>query len=201
MVRKNNPTQTRKEILEMAALLIHQHGYKGMRVDEVVEKTGLTKGAIYYHFPNKQALGYAVVDDVLRKEFNTFWKQALEKPGNSIEVLAASFENMGKDLEQCDLEVGCPLTNIGSEMSFEDEGFRIRINRVFDDWTDGIVSLLTDGIEKGEVKPDINPKQTAQFIVSSFQGIQCCAKQSKDQSRFDDGVSYLINIIKDLAFK
>lgn len=199
MVRKNNPTQTRNKILEMAAMLIHQHGYKGMRVDEVVEKTGLTKGAIYYHFPNKQALGYAVVDEILREEFNSFWRASLDKPGNAIEVLVASFENMGDDLEQCDLEVGCPLTNIGSEMSFEDEGFRTRINRVFDDWTDGMQALLEKGKEQGEVKSEVDSKKTAQFIVSSFQGIQCCAKQSKDQSRFDDGIAYLTSIIKNLA--
>ena len=52
MVRKNNPEQTRTQILEMACMLIHQHGFKGMRIDEVAEKTELTKGAIYYHFPN-----------------------------------------------------------------------------------------------------------------------------------------------------
>ena len=34
-----------------------------MRLDDVVAATGLTKGALYHHFPNKQALGYAVVDE------------------------------------------------------------------------------------------------------------------------------------------
>ncbi len=199
MVRKNNPTQTRKEILEMAATLIHQHGYKGMRVDEVVEKTGLTKGAIYYHFPNKQALGYAVVDDILGCQFKEFWSESLAQPGNVIDVLAQSFQNMCEGLEQCDLEVGCPLTNIGSEMSFEDEGFRLRIIQIFDDWTDGIEELISKGIESGEVRPDVDAKKTAQFLVASFQGIQCCAKQTKDQSRFDDGIHYLVGIVRNLA--
>lgn len=199
MVRKNNPTQTRKEILEMAATLIHQHGYKGMRIDEVVEQTGLTKGAIYYHFPNKQALGYAVVDDILGNQFKAFWSESLSQPGSVIEVLAKSFENMSDGLEQCDLEVGCPLTNIGSEMSFEDEGFRLRIIQIFDDWTDGIEALILKGIESGEVRQDVDAKKTAQFIVASFQGIQCCAKQTKDQSRFDDGIAYLVGIIRGLA--
>ncbi|MBV1911660.1 MAG: TetR/AcrR family transcriptional regulator [Kangiellaceae bacterium] len=198
MVRKNNPTQTRQLILEMAANLIHQHGYKGMRVDQVVENTGLTKGAIYYHFPNKQALGYAVVDDMLRTEFRSFWQQALALEGNPLEVLANSFVNMTGDVEQCDIEVGCPLTNLGSEMSFEDEGFRTRINQVFDEWIEGIESLLQNGQQQNLVRANIDPKKTARFLVAAFQGIQCSSKYCKDVVRFEDGVEYLAELIANL---
>ena len=79
MVRKKNPEQTRQQILEVTADLLHKHGFKGLRVDEVVEKTGLTKGAIYHHFPNKQALGYAVVDELFHKMFLEHWNELISK--------------------------------------------------------------------------------------------------------------------------
>ncbi|MET1254024.1 TetR family transcriptional regulator C-terminal domain-containing protein [Aliikangiella maris] len=199
MVRKKNPQQTRELILNVAAKLLHRHGYKGLRVDEVVEKTGLTKGALYHHFPNKKELAYAVVDELFYKTFLGHWQELLKSSGDPINVIAESFEFSRKHLSQDELEIGCPLTNLGQEMSHEDEGFRTRINNVFEDWTKLIADLLSKGIQQGNVTPDINPTLTARFLVSSYQGIQCNSKFSKDLNRYHDNVGYLQSIIKNLA--
>ncbi|TQV89822.1 TetR/AcrR family transcriptional regulator [Aliikangiella coralliicola] len=199
MVRKKNPQQTRQQILEVTADLLHRHGYKGLRVDEVVEKTGLTKGAIYHHFPNKQALGYAVVDELLHKVFLEHWNKLLETEATPLEIISLSFECPDGEMSEDNLEIGCPLTNLGQEMSYDDEGFRFRINSVFDNWSNQIADLLRKGIEDGSVKPDVNPIKTARFLVSSFQGIQCNSKCTKDLERYHENVDYLRSIIQTLA--
>ena len=199
MVRKKNPQQTRQHILAVTADLIHKHGYKGLRVDEVVEKTGLTKGAIYHHFPNKQALGYSVVDELFHKEFLNHLNSLKESGDAPLEIIVNSFGPPGEGMCEADLEVGCPLTNLGQEMSYEDEGFRIRINSIFDNWSNMIADLLRQGIEQGSVKADIDPLVTARFLVSSFQGIQCNSKYTKDMQRFFDNLEFLNSVIKDLA--
>lgn len=198
MVRKKNPQQTRQQILEVTADLIHRHGYKGLRVDEVVEKTGLTKGAIYHHFPNKQALGYAVVDELFHKQFIEHLNALKSNGGEPLEIIAASF-NPTESMCEADLEVGCPLTNLGQEMSYEDEGFRIRINSIFDNWSNMVAELIKQGIEEGSIKPSIDPVKTSRFLVSSFQGIQCNSKCAKDVDRFKDNVEFLETVIHGLA--
>ena len=199
MVRKKNPQQTRQQILEVAADLIHKHGYKGLRVDEVVEKTGMTKGAIYHHFPNKQALGYAVVDELLHKIFLQHWNELVALGKSPLDTIIASLENPEGEICQADLEVGCPLTNLGQEMAYEDEGFRERISSVFDNWSNQMAALLKQGIEEGTVKNDIDPLKTARFIVSAFQGIQCSSKSTRDMERYQDNVDYLRTIVRNLA--
>lgn len=199
MVRKKNPEQTRQQILEMAGDLIHQHGFKGMRVDEIAEKTGLTKGAIYHHFPNKQALGYSVVDELFNKMFNQYWDEMLAGDGLPLEVIASSFECMGNTICKSEVEIGCPLINLGSEMSFEDEGFRTRINKVFDEWTSQLEDLLIKGIEQGNIRSDVDAKKTASFLVASFQGIQCSSKYGKNLQGFKNGLEYLSSIVRGLA--
>lgn len=199
MVRKKNPQQTRMQILEVTAHLLHLHGFKGLRIDEVVEKTALTKGAIYHHFPNKKALGYAVVDELLHKIFLEHWQALLEEKGEPLEVIVASFECTGENICESDIEIGCPLTNLGQEMSFEDEGFRTRINSIFDNWINQIASLLKRGIEDGSIKKDTDPQKTARFLVSAFQGIQCNSKNAKDLTLFKDNLDYLQSIVRSLA--
>ena len=199
MVRKKNPTETRQLILETTADLLHKHGYKGLRVDEVVTKTGLTKGAIYHHFSNKQALGYAVIDELLHNMFLGHMQELLEKEGEPLEIIASSFECIGEDIDESDIKMGCPLTNIGQEMSFEDEGFRTRIDNVFQMWIDLIAELLNKGIADGSIKSDTNPEKTARFLVNAFQGIQCNSKYGQDLCRFQVNLEYLQSIIRGLA--
>ena len=201
MVRKKNPEHTRQQILEVTADLIHRHGYKGLRVDEVVEKTGLTKGALYHHFPNKQALGYAVVDELFHKMFIQRWNELKQAGGAPLDIISLSFDCSGENVSQEDLEIGCPMTNLGQEMSFEDEGFRMRINSVFDNWCNQIADLLRQGQNEGTVKQDIDALKMARFLVSSFQGIQCNSKCTKDMDRYHDNVAFLRNIIRDLGVK
>lgn len=54
---------TRREILRAAARVFDAKGYALARMDDVVSETGLTKGAVYFHFKSKAALAHAVVDD------------------------------------------------------------------------------------------------------------------------------------------
>ena len=199
MVRKKNPEQTRQQILGVTADLIHRHGYKGLRVDEVVEKTGLTKGALYHHFPNKQALGYAVVDELFYVMFMQRWQQLRASGEPPLTIISQSFTNPDGDVCQHDLEVGCPLTNLGLEMSYEDEGFRERINKIFEYWAQQIAELLSQGIGQGNVKKDIDPLKTGRFLVSAFQGIQCNSKCSKDLELFHDNIAFLQSLIDQLA--
>ena len=199
MVGKKNPTETRQIILETTAELLHQHGYKGLRVDDVVAKTGLTKGALYHHFSNKQALAYAVIDELLHNMFLGHMQELLEKEGAPLEIIVSSFECMGEDIDESDIEMGCPLTNLGQEMSFEDEGFRTRINNVFELWINLIAKLINDGITQGSIKAETHPEKAARFLVSAFQGIQCNSKYGKDICHFQDNLKYLQSVIHGFA--
>jgi TetR/AcrR family transcriptional repressor of nem operon len=75
MATERNAEQTRTRILEAAREEIFQNGYQGMRIDAILQKTKLAKGALYHYFPNKLALGYAVVDEVLMGHFQTTWEE------------------------------------------------------------------------------------------------------------------------------
>ena len=58
----NRGAATRQKILDAAQQLILEHGYSQASVDRVLERTGLTKGAFFYHFRNKVELTKALID-------------------------------------------------------------------------------------------------------------------------------------------
>lgn len=53
----------REKLLDSAATVFAEHGYRGTSVDLVAEHAGVTKGALYWHFKNKQALFFALIDE------------------------------------------------------------------------------------------------------------------------------------------
>ena len=79
MATERNTETTRTRILEAAREEIFQNGYQGMRIDSILQKTNLAKGALYHYFPNKLALGYAVVDEVLMGHFQNVWEDFFQQ--------------------------------------------------------------------------------------------------------------------------
>ena len=124
MVTARNPEKSRRTILEAAQREIHRHGFKAASLSRILSSTGLTKGAIYHHFPNKQALGYAVVEEALTKLVDEMWLLPLSRAGNPIDCLQDILAGFAAHGTLDDVLLGCPVNNLALEMSFEDEGFR-----------------------------------------------------------------------------
>lgn len=61
-VTKEQPQGTKDRILDAALSIFSNKGYHDTRLDEIVEESQTSKGAIYFHFPNKERLFLALVD-------------------------------------------------------------------------------------------------------------------------------------------
>lgn len=176
MATERNAEQTRTRILEAAREEIFQNGYQGMRIDAILQKTNLAKGALYHYFPNKLALGYAVVDEVLMGHFQTVWEDFFQQHNNPLTTLQQMFVYKAESFQNADCFNGCPLNNLNQEMAAIDEGFHQRLERVFENVHMTIVRALEKGQLDGLVRKDINPVRISMFIFSSYQGIMGAAK-------------------------
>src|SRR5512135_2071832 len=68
-----DPDGTRSRILDAALDMFSSKGYHDTRIDEIAEQSGTSKGSIYFHFPNKERLFLALVDqfaDLLERRVN-----------------------------------------------------------------------------------------------------------------------------------
>ena len=64
MARNKHPEQTVQLILDTASTLFLQKGYDKTTLQDIIDATKLSKGAIYHHFASKEAIIIAVVDRV-----------------------------------------------------------------------------------------------------------------------------------------
>jgi AcrR family transcriptional regulator len=165
-----HPDETRRELLETAFYSFYEHGYQGSRLDAILGQTGVTKGALYHHFPNKKQLALAVIDEVIRPWVAEHWIEPLERDGHPVDQLRATIRTALDRAGEDAIRLGCPLNNIAQEMAPIDEDFRVRIEGVFRDWRAGIAAALARGQAAGQVRRDIKPAATAAFLVAAFEG-------------------------------
>ena len=84
----------------------------------------MTKGALYHHFDNKVAVGYAVVDEVVASLTRENRVRPLLNAKNSINTLIRIVQVTSPKPEN--LQCGCRLNDLSQEVSLLDAGFRKR---------------------------------------------------------------------------
>ncbi|BAZ94178.1 TetR family transcriptional regulator [Thiohalobacter sp. COW1] len=196
--RTRNPDATRRRILESAYQEVYRHGYQGTRLDDVLKATGLTKGALYHHFPNKQALGYAVVEDVIRGIISDIWRKPLEQAEDPLSSIIHTIRHMDRLAGDQITTLGCPLNNLAQEMSPLDEGFRRRIDAVYQDWRAWLARALERGRARGRIRADVDCEQVATFIVAALTGCIGIAKNAQSKEPLNHCGAGLISYLESL---
>lgn len=177
--------RTRALLLQAAFEEMYRSGYRSADLDAILAAAGVTKGALYYHFDNKEALGYAVVDEVMTRDLHAKWVQPLENVEDPLGALVRIVQS--ESLKQEDVERGCPLLNLSQEMSGIDEGFRRRTAKLFSDWHGAVAGALREGQKRKMVRDDINANETATFLIATYEGYVVLGKNSQDPRMMQSG--------------
>ncbi len=180
-----NAERTRGLLLKAAFQEIYRAGYRSADLDAILAAAGVTKGALYYHFDDKEALGYAVLDEVMTSDLHQKWVQPLRNPKDPIDALVRIVQS--ESLKREDVQRGCPLLNLSQEMSGLDEGFRRRTAKLFRDWHDAVAGALREGQKRGLVRNDIDASETATFLIATYEGYVVLAKNSQDARMMQSG--------------
>lgn len=191
-----NPARTREALVQAAFRTVHKSGFQGTDLDTILKEAGVTKGALYHHFDGKEALGYAIADEALAGLTRDKWLRPLEGADDAIGALIDIVESTSLQAEH--VERGCPLNNLAQEMSPLDERFRIKLARVFGDWQDGIAAALLRGRKRGQVRKDVDPAETATFLVALYEGYISLAKNAQDARVLQSGKKRMVRYLESL---
>ncbi len=182
---KKNPSQTKQSLLTAAFREVYRKGFQSASMAQILEQTAVTKGALYYHFQDKRALGLAVLRDLIRAAVDQTFLEPLRRSKNPVDGLVRSITHACEGLSDDEIALGCPLNNLALEMSPVDEAFRHVIEGIYDQWRGEIAQALRRGQADRLVRRDVDPDGTAAFIVAALAGCRSMAKntQSRDMLR------------------
>jgi TetR/AcrR family transcriptional repressor of nem operon len=170
----------RLAILDAAARLISEQGFAHTSVEDVIHAAGLSgKSHFYHYFTSKDELGYAVLD----RQFARFTERGLailrepmieplDRLGLFIDTLVAlQHEREGRN--------GSPFGNLAGELADSHEGFRRRLDVVFEQWSRQLQSLLWELRERFR-DDDVDITRLAWFIVATLEGGMLMTRVRRD---------------------
>jgi TetR/AcrR family transcriptional repressor of nem operon len=169
----------RTQILDAAALLISARGYRMTSVDDVIREAGLSgKSHFYHYFKSKEELGYAV----LNRQFERFAERGLailrEPMIDPLERLYLFIDSVVTAQAERGCKGGSPFGNLAGEMADAHEGFRERIEQVFERWASQIQSLLWEA--RGQLAPATDAARLARFIIATLEGALLMTRVKRD---------------------
>ncbi len=197
--RTRQPDVTREKLLTAAFDEIYRRGFQAASLETILTQAGVTKGALYHHFPDKAALGYAVVDEVVKGLLLERWLGLLqEQAGDPLTALQRVLRHRAAELTSDELELGCPLNNLAQEMSPLDERFRRVVNTTFELWRNGFAEALRDGQAEGSVRREVDAKKVAAFVVAAVEGSYGLAKSAQSASMLRSNLELLSDYLDTL---
>jgi TetR/AcrR family transcriptional regulator, transcriptional repressor for nem operon len=196
--RPRNPERTRQRLLQAAFREVYRYGFQSAGVDTILAATNVTKGALYYHFESKEALGFAIIEEIVAKLTRDRWMLPLKRnegkdPINTLIGIVRAIPHGPKDVK-----AGCPLVNLAQEMSQLDEQFRKRLQRIFHAWQEGIAMALRRGQSQGAVRLDLVAEEAASFLIAMVEGYEVLAKNAQDVKVWNAGIRNIVGWLKSL---
>jgi AcrR family transcriptional regulator len=183
-------------LLQAAFREVRISGFQSAGINTILAATNVTKGALYHHFDSKEALGYAIVDEVIAKLVRDAWLRPLLGNGHPVDILIGIVRRI--PARPADVRASCPLLNLSQEMSPLDEQFRKRLERLFLAWQEGIATLLRKGQSQGTIRRDLNPDEAASFLIAMVEGYTSLAKNAQDVKVWEVGIRNIVGWLKSL---
>ena len=196
LARLRDPERTRERLLQAAFREIYKSGFQSASLDTILASAGVTKGALYYHFKSKEALGYAVVEEVIAPDNYRTWVRPLQSGKDPIDALIGTVQAISVRPEA--VRGGCQLNNLAQEMSPLDEGFRKRLAKAFHAWQEGVATALREGQTGGRVRRDVEPVEAAGFLIAMVEGYGSLAKNAQDAKVLKAGIRNIVDWLRSL---
>jgi TetR/AcrR family transcriptional regulator, transcriptional repressor for nem operon len=197
-VRTRDAGQTRERLLQAAFREVYRVGFQNAGIDTILASTNVTKGALYYHFENKEALGHAIIEEIVGAKTADRWVLPLrlsedKDPIDALIGIVRAIPARPKDVKN-----GCPLVNLAQEMSRLDEQFRKRLERIFHALQEAIANALRRGQSLGTVRRNLVPEEAASFLIAMVEGYEVLAKNAQDTKVWNAGVRNIVGWLNSL---
>ncbi len=169
----------REKILTEGLRVVHERGFAGASVRDIVQAAGVPQGSFTNHFVSKEAFGLeileiyhsrgrAVAEATLRNDS----LPPLRRLEEWVDTVIARMVEHG-------MRKGCLIGNLTAETSEHSEPLRTRLVEMFSEATRAIAYCLRAAVQAGELPASLDCDEMAGFIFSSLQGANLMAKAQR----------------------
>lgn len=188
MASRNGP-ETRERLLETAQAMINDCGFSATSIDKIIEAVGVTKGAFFYHFKNKQELAlalierFAQIDQALLHSSMARAEKLSPDPLQQVLLFVGLMIEVAEELD-VDPNPGC----LFATYCFESGLFEPASHRVISDslgqWTSVLLAKFEAAKELHGTRVDVDLQSLADMMSVIFEGCFVIARVFPQRNTF-----------------
>lgn len=187
--------RTSRFIIATTAPIFNRNGYAATSMTTITGATGLTKGAIYGNFKNKEELAIEAfrfnVKHVLRqiKDHQDQGNTPLQKL-----LLIVDFYSRYSDFSKN--MGGCPILSIGVDANHQNEKLLLRVRGIITKIEKSLIDILDEGKNNGELRKSLDSAKSARQMFSMIEGAIFMSLTMDDNMYIRDTMEILKHIIQ-----
>ncbi|MFD4377307.1 ScbR family autoregulator-binding transcription factor [Streptomyces sp. NPDC058486] len=181
MAQQERAIRTRRIILEAAAAIFDERGYKATTIAEVLERAEVTKGALYFHFPSKGDLARGVLEGAVTTDGVRPQEVKLQE---IVDILLLLSYRLPRE----------PMLSAALRMAV-DLHSRREFGTAWPDWIALLTATLQDARGRGELLPHVVEADIARMLVSTWTGVQVVTEGLPDRHDLADEITGLLRLL------
>lgn len=166
-MRARHATQVRqREIIEAARKIIAEHGAESLTTKVLAGAVGVTEGAIYRHFDSKKSILLGLIGEIEETLFECIDKALSEE----VSPLARLENVLREHLSYTERRRGVSFLILSEVLRNGHRQLQRQTQALIERYLSTIESILREGVEAGEINPDISVRTAAILFFGQIQG-------------------------------
>jgi TetR/AcrR family transcriptional regulator, transcriptional repressor for nem operon len=170
---------TRHRLIAAASRQFAHRPYSVVSLDDILAEAELTKGAMYFHFPSKQALALAIIDD-LSEMSNAAITELLARKMSGLETLIDLVYLLAVQDHQHE------VARAGGRLLESLDNTTDMPTTLWQSWIDFVSTLIQKAITEGDVNEDRDPVDVAKMLVALMVGIRRVSEPDQPEQHLDN---------------
>jgi TetR/AcrR family transcriptional repressor of nem operon len=160
----------REKILTEGLRVVHERGFAGASVRDIVEAAGVPQGSFTNHFVSKEAFCLEILD-LYFKDVRALIERTLRNESlPPLKRLHGFIDAQIKYLDRTGWRNGCLIGNFSAEASEHSEVIRKRLVEIYEEMRQAVAYSLKAAVKIGEVPRKTECDELAGFLIASLQG-------------------------------
>ncbi|MCV9387223.1 TetR/AcrR family transcriptional regulator [Reichenbachiella ulvae] len=187
--------KTKQYIIEKVAPFFNKHGYTGTSMSDITKATGLTKGAVYGNFENKEDLAIKAFNYTVKTRL---WPviEAINSQQTGVAKLRALTDFYRNYYDHVSEYGGCPVLNVGIDSLNHNHALYNRVVSVIGKMTKGIQEVIEQAQSEGSIKGELDARSYASKIYAQIQGsifMAVVCKSNENMKNMMDHIDLMID--------
>jgi AcrR family transcriptional regulator len=158
---------TRAFLLQTAAEVFAERGYTETTLAELIARSGLTKGAFYFHFSSKEQLALAVIEEKQRQWIDSVVQATGDEPCafDQLRAVAAALVNVHRDPSAFSVS---RLTRDLARVAAVSDVVRDHMRT----WLGLVAGLIRQAQAEGDLPETVDADDLAAVLVATTDGLK-----------------------------